>query len=77
MKITIKAEAAAALNEIARFVETQNTPGSGKRFAIKFLRSWVETLTRYHRPRLCKYPEFADKGWKCFFYKNWVIAYAI
>jgi len=33
MRITIKAEAAATINEIVRFVDSKNTPGSGKRFA--------------------------------------------
>ncbi|MCK6610262.1 MAG: hypothetical protein L6Q78_04400 [Bacteroidia bacterium] len=42
MKITIKAEAAATINKLVKFIDSKNTPGSGKRFALKFLNKIVD-----------------------------------
>ena len=75
MKILIKAEAAATIIEIANFVEAKNTKGSGKRFAVKFMKSISAQLKTFNKHLLCKYPEFAKLKWKCFAYKNWIIAY--
>lgn len=77
MRITIKAEAAATINEIGRYVDSKNTPGSGKRFVSKFLKLIQVSLKSYNLHGLCKFPEFADKGWKCFFIKDWIIAYKV
>jgi hypothetical protein len=38
MKIVISSEAVLVIKELAKFVEIKNTPGSGKRFASKFLK---------------------------------------
>jgi len=77
MKITIKAEAAATINELVKFIDSKNTPGSGKRFALKFLNKIVDSLKNHEVHSLCKFPEFAEKGWKCFLINDWVVAFEV
>jgi hypothetical protein len=75
MKVYISIEATNTIHEIARYIESQNTKGSGKRFANKFLQNLIKTLKKFNHHITCRFPEFADKNWRCFNYKNWIVAY--
>ena len=76
MKIVISSEAVLVIQELAKFVEIKNTPGSGKRFASKFLKLIKSKLLNSNQHQTCKYPEFQDKQWKCLVFKDWIVAYA-
>ncbi len=76
MKIVISSEAVLVIKELAKFVEIKNTPGSGKRFASKFLKLIKSKLLKFNQHRLCKYPEFQDKQWRCLIFKDWIVVYA-
>jgi|LakMenEpi03Aug12_release.lakeMendotaPanAssembly.Ray.scaffolds.fasta_scaffold2362234_1 hypothetical protein len=76
MKIVISSEAVLVIKELAKFVEIKNTPGSGKRFASKFLKLIKSKLLKFDQYGLCKYPEFQDKKWRCLIFKDWIVVYA-
>jgi hypothetical protein len=77
MKVYISIEAINTIHEITRYIESQNTKGSGKRFTKKFLQNLIKTLGIFNHHVFCKFPEFAEKKWRCFNYKNWIIAYEL
>lgn len=77
MKVVFKPEAVIALRAIAKFVESQNTPGSGKRYALKFRKA----IELFAQPKLkyalCHDSTLALMGYSCRNYNKWVIAFKI
>lgn len=69
--------AASVIKNIAAFVESKNTPGSGERF-VKKLKAAIDKLAI---PKVdyskCNYPDFAEKGYACSHFNDWVIAFKI
>lgn len=77
MKVTFTHEAAASLYIIANFVESKNTPGSGKRYALKFKKA-VEKLAQPNvQYALCNHPLLNALKYSCSHYNDWVIAFKI
>lgn len=71
------AKAMDVIDEIADFAESKNTPGSGNRFAVKFLNtigSWAVSNTQY---ALCDHEVFAAFGYSCRRINDWVVAFKI
>ncbi len=65
------------IDDIADFVESKNTPGSGDRFASKFLttiESWAVHNTQY---AFCDHLFFAMFGYSCRRFNDWIIAFKI
>lgn len=74
-KLEIAKEAWSTLNELAEFVESKNSFGAGNRYLNAFLIKIKNALKSHAEYAVCKYPEFAKLGLKCFIIKDWVIAY--
>jgi len=74
-QIRLSSEALLVLEEIGSFVEQRNTPGSGKRFKVAFLKKIKSELRLFSNHQHCKYPKFNDLNLRCFFIKDWIIAY--
>jgi hypothetical protein len=75
MIIEIKQTAMDTLQNIADWVEQNNTPGSGGRFLDKlfeFLQSYAPSSGKQAK---CKLPEFKALDLHCLHYKDWVISY--
>ncbi|MBS1624310.1 MAG: hypothetical protein JSS76_17620 [Bacteroidetes bacterium] len=66
-----------ALREVADFLDTINTEGSGEFWVINFLKN----LEGYVKPNVqyavCRHPEFAQKGLSCISLNGWIIAFKI
>ena len=77
MKIAIYPKASRIIDEIAAFVESKNTPGSGQRHALKF-KAAIEKLAQPNvQYALCRNVYLAKKNYSCSFYNDWVIAFKI
>ncbi|MBS1623346.1 MAG: hypothetical protein JST83_04965 [Bacteroidetes bacterium] len=77
MEIEIKAKAMKNLTEIAEYLDTINTAGSGSRWLDKFL----ERVETYARPSvsypLCHHQRLAKRGMSCITFRRWVVAFKI
>ncbi|MEO5572665.1 MAG: type II toxin-antitoxin system RelE/ParE family toxin [Bacteroidia bacterium] len=75
MQVVISKRALNAIIKAALFVENLNTPGSGNRWAEK-IKTEIIKLARA-RPKIgfCKHPSLAKFKYRCYTYKDWVIAY--
>jgi hypothetical protein len=77
LKVIFTPEAASALYLIADFVESKNTPGSGKRYALKF-RKVIEKVAQPNvQYALCNHISLALLKFNCTHYNDWVIAFRI
>lgn len=77
MKIAFKPAAAKALYAIADFVESKNTPGSGKRYALKFRKAVEQFAQPNVKYTLCNDKLLALLGYSCRNYNDWIIAFKI
>lgn len=77
MEIILKPKAQKALSLIAKFVEDNNTKGSGVRFIEKFslkLSTYAIENTQYSA---CKNKTLSFLGFSCITINKWVIAFKI
>lgn len=77
MKISITPEASNVIDAIADFVETQNTPGSGKRFALKFINAIERLAISNVQYGLCAHHVLALLHYSCSYFNDWVIVFRI
>ncbi len=75
MTIVYSANAEEALLALYHFVESINTPGSGKQFLLRFTQHIEQTLSPLVSYQNCRFKPFADKGLSCIFIKDWCIAF--
>ncbi len=77
MEIEIKGKALKTLDEIANYVESLNTAGSGSRWLDKFLLR----IQAYAKPNviyaLCRNNKLANRNFSCISFSNWVVAFKI
>lgn len=77
MKVIITVHALNVLSNIATFVESKNTPGSGKRYISKF----KEAIKKIAQPNvqyaLCNDKNLASLNYHCGHFNDWVIAFRI
>jgi len=77
LRVKILPKALQVIEDVADFVESKNTPGSGDRFAYKF-KAAIEKLAlpnvQYTR---CNHPILAAFGLMCSHFNDWVIAFKI
>jgi hypothetical protein len=77
MKVVFRPEADVVLDEVAEFIDTLNTEGSGDFWVAKF----ISHLYSYALPNtsyaLCNNSELAAAGFSCINYNGWVIAFKI
>ncbi len=75
MTLRFTPEAENALLEIALWVEERNTPGSGSRFASKF----IDKVSAYALPNvayaICRNSSLAALGLRCVNIGDWVVAF--
>jgi hypothetical protein len=77
MKIIYKPGARKSIAEVADYIESLNTPGSGERWAVK-LAARIETLARSKAKfALCNHPSLAKFNYSCYAYHDWVIAFKV
>lgn len=77
MTIFITPEASNVIDAIADFVEAQNTPGSGKRFALKFINAIERLAIPKVQYGLCAHHVLASLHYSCSYFNDWVIAFRI
>ena len=77
MKIVYKTAALKTIDSAAAFVESKNTEGSGDRWVEKFAEEISSLAKSTAQFPLCKAPQLAKWNYRCFTYKNWVIAFKI
>ena len=77
METDIKAKAMKNIAEIADYLDTINTLGSGSRWLDRFLlhiEAYAKPNVRYS---ICQNPKLARRNLSCITYKKWVIAFKI
>jgi len=75
VKITPKA--LRVIDGIADFVESKNTKGSGKRYAIKFKAAIKKLALSNVQFAICNHPVLAAFKYSCSHFNDWVIAFRI
>ena len=77
MKVFYTPRAQRAIGHIVSFIESKNTMGSGKRFALKF----ESTINKYALDNVeyakCNDGILADLGYSCITIHKWVAAFKI
>jgi len=77
VRLGINPRALSVINNIAAFVESKNTPGSGKRFVLKFI-SEIESVAQENlQYTLCNNPVLARHKYSCRYMNNWVIVFRV
>ena len=77
MEVVITPRALNVINEVAGYVESVNTPGSGTRFAVKFKKRIEKLAMPNTTYALCSHHVLAAYKYSCSYYKDWVIAFRI
>lgn len=77
MEVTITPRAFNVINAISDFVESENTPGSGVRFAIRFKNRIEKLAVPNVKYALCSHPVLASYQYSCSYFNDWVIAFRI
>ncbi len=77
MEVFYTARAQQAIEHIANFVESKNTIGSGKRFALKF----ESAINKYANENVeftkCNNEILSMLGYSCITINDWVVAFKI
>ena len=77
MELQINPRALSVLNNIAAFVESKNTTGSGERFVLKF----IKEIERIAKPNLqyalCNNAVLARLQYSCRYLNDWVIVFKV
>ncbi len=77
MQVVIRQRALNAIIKVALYIENKNTPGSGERWADK-LKAAINSLAKSKtKLTICKHPSLARFKYRCYAYKNWVIAFKV
>ena len=77
MDIIVRKRALNAIVKTALFVESLNTPGSGDRWSEK-LKSEISSLAKSKaKLAICKHPTLAKFKYRCYVFKDWIIAFRI
>lgn len=77
MEVVYAHRAVLAIEKVAQWVEEKNTEGSGERWFDKLdlvIHSLAESKAKLAE---CKHPSLARYKYRCYTYKNWVIAFRI
>ena len=77
MKLNITPKAASVIDSIAEFVESKNTPGSGNRFALKFMLAIEKLAVPNVQYALCSHHVLASLRYSCSHFNDWVIVFRI
>ncbi len=77
MEVIITPRALNVIKEIAGYVESMNTPGSGARFAVKFKNRIQKLAIPDTTYALCSHHVLAAYKYSCSYYDDWVIAFRI
>ncbi|MCC8408737.1 type II toxin-antitoxin system RelE/ParE family toxin [Mucilaginibacter sp. UR6-1] len=77
MKAIISERALSTIDSIARFVESQNTKGSGARYALKFKEAIKKLAIPNVQYTLCNHKVFLESDYSCSHFNDWVIAFRI
>jgi hypothetical protein len=75
MTIVYSTNAEEALLALYHFVESINTPGSGKRFLMRFTQKFERTISPLVHYQKCHFKPFASRGLSCIFINDWCIAF--
>lgn len=77
MNVKFTLRAARVIDNVAAFVESKNTPGSGGRYALKFKTAIQEIARPNVQYALCAHPALAQLKYSCFNFNGWVIVFKI
>jgi hypothetical protein len=77
VEVVYKPRAAKVIIRVADWIDSQNQPGSGKKWFYKL----DERLTRLAKSKakfaICKHPSLAKFKYRCFPFHDWIIAFRI
>ena len=76
MQVKYSTLAKYTLSNVARFIETLNTKGSGNKWKNKFFRK----VRKYAQPityALCRHKIYSESGFSCVAIDNWIIVFKI
>ena len=76
MQVKYSSLARKTLTDVARFIETLNTKGSGNRWKNKFFLK----VKKYAQPikyALCRHKIYAESGFSCVAIDNWIVVFKI
>lgn len=77
LTIKIKPKAIRVIDDIADFVESKNTTGSGARYALRF-KAAIEKIAQSNiQYALCHHPVLAAYKYSCSQFNDWVIVFRI
>ena len=77
MKVSLEPDALETLSDVAEFIDTINTPGSGQFWVTDFilhLYAYAKSNVTY---ALCQNKILAEEGLSCITNKGWVVAFKI
>ncbi len=77
MIVSFEDEASETIDDIIDFIDSINTPGSGRFWLINFLQfigSYAKPNVKY---ALCNHRVYAEYGFSCITYNGWVVAFEI
>lgn len=77
MKFILKKRATKALLAVAKWVEGQNTEGAGDRWLEKVFDKIKQRAKAGVMHSICQNQLLANRGYHCFPYENWIVAYKI
>jgi len=77
LKVKILPKAMRVIDAIADFVESNNTKGSGARYALKFKAAIEKIALPNVQYSLCSHPVLAAYKYSCRHFNDWVIAFRI
>jgi hypothetical protein len=77
MQVIIRKRAINAITKAAIYIERINTPGSGDRWAGKIRHEITALANSKAKLAICKHPSLAKFKYRCFTYKDWIIAFRI
>ena len=75
MEVVYKPRAAKVIEEVAAWVESRNTEGSGARQFDKLDEKIISLANSKAKFAICKHSSLAKFNYRCYTYKDWVIAF--
>lgn len=77
MLIELRKRAMNSMERTAEYVDSINTPGAGDRWLDKIKERIILLANSKAKFALCKHPSLAKFNYRCYAYKDWVIAFRV
>jgi len=77
VKVKIHPKALATIDAISDFVESKNTKGSGRRYAMRFKATILKLAIPNIDYPVCHHPTLAQFKYSCSHFNDWVIVFKV